>query len=714
MTNQDIKLNAWDLNYESQIAVQGEVNSRTLTVTLIDKLGTDSYISNAQSVDRPVNLTDVTARLYVKKGDGTKTFSYGVVTDAENGVVDFLLPGQATTYVGKNPCQILLTKADNSALKITGLTLDVQESDLEGAIESTDDFSALVVALNSISTSVTSAATAVINCNTATTAANTATTNANAAATNANTKATLANTATTAANTARDSADTAATNANSKATLADQKATLADAAALRANTAAGEIDAALAGTVDPLVNSRIDARVNVASGIVGIGSDGKINNAEFMTVKNQVVNVKNFGTNGVAIQAAIDFAKVNSGEVYIPEGTYLITSIIKVPSNMMIIMSTNTILKRNANINSMMMNDSDGTVGEYKANENIAVIGGVFDANKAEYATLCTSLTFGHANRIKVIGTKFINNYDWHMIELNAVKDATVESCYFKDYGTDTTGSEMLQLDLMYDASTFPWFGPYDNTTCNNILITECRFENGKKGIGGHTAITGYKHTNVIVSNCYFESLSSDAAIYMQNYQNVIIKDNTFTDCYIGIHIMALDNCENFTIEGNTLYDMRPTNVQSRAIQITGTSGGTSLTNGEINNNKIRSTGGHGIGIDFCSGWAVTNNSVETCGGVGIWFYGTSKGSMCNNTATGNCSNVASSGRGDIYIGEATPAAFDVIVSGNVVDKIGVPSAAQRIIITNNFANTSILTTSDDATNLIKKFNNFVAGVWIV
>lgn len=192
MTNQDIKLNAWDLNYESQIAVQGEVNSRTLTVTLIDKVGADSYISNAQSVDRPVNLTGVTARLYVKKGDGTKTFSDGVVTDAENGVVDFLLPGQATTYVGKNPCQILLTKADNSALKITGLTLDVQESDLEGAIESTDDFSALVVALNSVAASAALAEETIAAANQAAATANTAATSANSAATSANTAATYA------------------------------------------------------------------------------------------------------------------------------------------------------------------------------------------------------------------------------------------------------------------------------------------------------------------------------------------------------------------------------------------------------------------------------------------------------------------------------------------------------------------------------------------
>lgn len=200
MTEQSIKLNAWELNYESHIAVQGEVNSRTLSVTIIDKVGTESYISNAESVDRPIDLTNVTARLYVIKPDGTKTFSDGTVTDARNGKVEFVLPAQAVAVAGKASCQILLTKPDNSALKITGLTLEIQPSNLEGAVESSDEFSALVLALNAVQETVDTANQAAQNAQAALVNANAAISSANAAASAANVAAVSANTAANAAN----------------------------------------------------------------------------------------------------------------------------------------------------------------------------------------------------------------------------------------------------------------------------------------------------------------------------------------------------------------------------------------------------------------------------------------------------------------------------------------------------------------------------------
>ena len=57
MTNEAVKLNAWEVSADTVMAVQGEVNGRTLTVTIIDRSGELDSTSNAEVIDRPLDLT---------------------------------------------------------------------------------------------------------------------------------------------------------------------------------------------------------------------------------------------------------------------------------------------------------------------------------------------------------------------------------------------------------------------------------------------------------------------------------------------------------------------------------------------------------------------------------------------------------------------------------------------------------------------------------
>ena len=186
MTDIEVTLNAWEQNYVQVLAVQGESEGRTIIATLIDRTGQTDQTFNAASVDRPINLTSVSARLYCIKPDGTKTFSDGTVTDAANGIASFVLPYQATTEAGEVSCQILLTKTDGSAVKAVGLTLNVQSSNLEGAVESSSEFSTLVTALNGVQSALDNAQQAVGLAETAISGANTAAQTATTAATSAN------------------------------------------------------------------------------------------------------------------------------------------------------------------------------------------------------------------------------------------------------------------------------------------------------------------------------------------------------------------------------------------------------------------------------------------------------------------------------------------------------------------------------------------------
>lgn len=149
MTDVELQLNAWTDNPGTSVfAVQGEQESRTLHVTLIDRTGISSDVmSVAKTTPRYVDLTGYTARLYVVKADGTKVYFPGEITDGASGKVDFVLTGQSVAAPGKAECTIVLTKEDVE-LKVVGMTLDVQKNDLEGSMESSDEWVDLEVMLD--------------------------------------------------------------------------------------------------------------------------------------------------------------------------------------------------------------------------------------------------------------------------------------------------------------------------------------------------------------------------------------------------------------------------------------------------------------------------------------------------------------------------------------------------------------------------------------
>lgn len=213
-TTKDYDLNLWENNYATIPAVQGEAQSRTVNVHLKEEANVQNALGNWEIRKKPFDLTGFSARLYVEKADSKKVFFDGTITDIANGIVAFTLPYQATTASGENPGTVYLTKPDGTTLKAVGITVNVQKNDLDGSIESTDDFSALVVALNRVDTAAEKAERAVSD--------------AQAVINTVNAKLPEVDAATSAAN-------QAAANADEKADLADQKAALADAAAGYAN-----------------------------------------------------------------------------------------------------------------------------------------------------------------------------------------------------------------------------------------------------------------------------------------------------------------------------------------------------------------------------------------------------------------------------------------------------------------------------------------------
>lgn len=395
------------------------------------------------------------------------------------------------------------------------------------------------------------------------------------------------------------------------------------------------------------------------------------------------------------IQAAFDAAEeAGGGIVFGPAGTYLMDAIVYIPSNVTFISTPQTIYKRNANINGMFLNKSDGTVGGYEANQNIKVIGGVFDGNKDVFTTECTQMAFGHCTNVEVIGAKFVNTCIWHALEFNAVNHGKVIKCIFDGYTPG--GSEQLQIDLA-DAGPFPWFGPYDQTMCKHILISECEFVNGTDGIGSHTAIVGKYHTDITIEKCSFYNFSG-VAIKPLNYRSLTISNNYIEDVHRGIVISNADTdtTEDVKILNNTVINANK-NDQSRAIMVS-----RGVNKGVLTGNYVRKIGRHGIGVDFGNDWVIQDNQIYECAANGMWVYATNNAIVTGNIVKQNAGQDIITGASGIDRNSNN------IIANNVLEKMSI-QFTDNSMVTNNIITVGYGSNDSASTSRI---NNIIAGVF--
>lgn len=178
--------------------IQEEADGRELRIYLYDN-------------GSPLDLTGKTVSVYIQKPDNTMIYNSCEV-EGNQATVTLTLQMMAVSGLTKL-CELQIVDTDNHTLKVTLPPLRIIKSNYDGAIESTDEFSRLVEALN--------------EANNATGIASEAADKANEAAQSANTAAQAANTAAQSANTAADAATSAAESANSQAQAAQTQAAYA-------------------------------------------------------------------------------------------------------------------------------------------------------------------------------------------------------------------------------------------------------------------------------------------------------------------------------------------------------------------------------------------------------------------------------------------------------------------------------------------------------
>ncbi|WP_022767899.1 glycosyl hydrolase family 28-related protein [Butyrivibrio sp. NC2007] len=339
-------------------------------------------------------------------------------------------------------------------------------------------------------------------------------------------------------------------------------------------------------------------------------------------------SVRTYGAKGDGVTddtaAIIETLKNNpDGKVYFPRGTYVISSRIRIPSNMQIIgdgassviiaapgtgrgadmikvdKATNVVFKNicisgNSSINYENMNDQDGI----------------------------HLLELWNSDNITVDNCSFIDNV-YTAIRNVGSSNVTITNCHFKntDCGFITLGSAASIHDLTITNNSIDGhqssepISLFANSSHSNILIANNTIINKAKACG--IFIGGKQHNNnVIIRDNTLNATAS--GIRVESSSDVQVLRNSISNTVSGCGIKVM-NCDNVILDGNTC-----SNVQQDGLQITDCSDVTinkltAINCGQATNDwvSIRFTGTKNSDITF------TNSSIEynnTTSKIGIIF----------------------------------------------------------------------------------------------
>lgn len=395
----------------------------------------------------------------------------------------------------------------------------------------------------------------------------------------------------------------------------------------------------------------LNNRINATNSKIN-ETDGKIDKI-IKKFANFVNVVTDFGADNTAQTDSTEALKqafnVADAFIYFPAGNYLVSDSIKIKSNTYVY-GYRAIIQNKAS-NNTFINNSDGKIGGYSANSNITLDGLSF---------VCLNMTqtivaFSHSINIKILNCEFYSNssnhdeQNWHLVEINSCKYVDIDKCIFS--GSSKFKTEMLQLDVATAHDVFPWFGPYDNTPCSNINITNCFFYHPEKygfetletkdaAIGNHNGSDAAPILFINIMGCSFNNVKT---IFKFDYlANSIISNNFAVNCQSGFAYSSYHIIKNVKIIDNNLIGNKDDYTEKASNSVLGRGISIGNLNGQLNENIIVSGNivqnfvSHGIAINgvMCE---ICNNIIRSCGATGAYFgYDSYKCSYHDNIAQNN------------------------------------------------------------------------------
>lgn len=253
--------------------------------------------------------------------------------------------------------------------------------------------------------------------------------------------------------------------------------------------------------------------------------------------------------------------KLGGGTLTLKAGTYNISNVVYVPSNIKVYLSDGVTLKKTDKSGTMFMlcapskAETKNAYSKYNGVHNVSFIGSgkaVIDMAKAPKST-SAAFVLCHNRNISFENIRFTNLYSrGHFVELDASENVSFKNCSFSNEqkGNIKDFDECVNLDVP-DKNTGgisqPWI-TYDKTPNKTITFSSCSFSNVQSGIGTHTYSGGVYHTDIKIDNCSFNSCAK-AAINPKNWKNASITNNKIN----GVGMTSGGSAYTKYVSGNSL-----------------------------------------------------------------------------------------------------------------------------------------------------------------
>ena len=279
------------------------------------------------------------------------------------------------------------------------------------------------------------------------------------------------------------------------------------------------------------------------------------------------LNVKDYGAIGdgvnddrQAIQDTIDAAAkgLGGGNVYFPEGTYLVKEIVFLKSHTHLELNEKATILNGINIKNhpsiVFMTGlftDDGAQVEWGPTEDISYSGGTIDMNgalneegtKAKNLPLINSsgaFAIGNSNNVTIKNVTFKDSYQGHAIQIAGSKNVLVDNSRFLGQALPKTmkdgqiiSKESIQIEPL-TRKGFPYALNDDGKKSENVTIQNSYFGKSDKSgelvtaIGTHyQTLSTQNSSNIKILNNHFDNMMY-SGVRFTGFTDILIKGNRF------------------------------------------------------------------------------------------------------------------------------------------------------------------------------------------
>lgn len=485
----------------------------------------------------------------------------------------------------------------------------------------------------------------------------------------------------------------------------------------------------------------VTATFDAANGRAGLGADGRLKPSQAPSgggLANTYDMIKDFGAvadgttnNSTAFQTAFTTLGVaGGGEIWVPDGIYILHTAVKMSSNTTLRLSDGAIIKRSATSTAQYLItnwDAGSTFGGYAGPSGIKITGGTFDGNAVNNSVVLMFMVFAHGFDIEVSNVTFSNMVDYGATTFIGCRKVLVENCMFLGLriAQPSVGWQARAVRLLPAHASATWIGSalpsggsfLDSQVCIDVTVRGCLVDK----LGSYSSYGAIFQADYVsgVANIYHQNIrvtdntcwyTNEYAIMFPAAIDVIVTGNIVNNGNGGVW-GALQSWyttaglfRNINISNNTFHNMgfildstgirgaviaiqaiylasaSPTNVWGHGLIISNnhidgwatTTGAIIVTNvydSIVTGNRVyngTSPSGFGIGMQQCGSPTVCNNRVTYTGSNSIVLYPVNGSFPGSGSSNGTVNNNYCYGASAASISVNHSA--ETIVDGNQVD----------------------------------------------